>query len=233
MATRVLLPASTLCVCSPFSRFRVNGKDYNLALWDTAGQEDYDQLRPLSYPQTDIFLLCFSVISPQSFLNVREKWFPEIQHHTPDVPFIIVGTHVDFREDPVIRKVLAEREMAIVTREEGERMATEIRAEKHIECSATSRYKLDDAFKEVSALCLLLTGPGSTLLTSPFPQAIVAAISNSSTRSRYDRFYKSPSELYRQPKSSVPAAEIVSVSLSGSPEEFECPTCQQLQRSHG
>ena len=37
------------------------------------GQEDYDRLRPLSYPQTDVFLVCFSVVSPASFENVKEK----------------------------------------------------------------------------------------------------------------------------------------------------------------
>lgn len=37
------------------------------------GQEDYDRLRPLSYPQTDVFLVCFSVVSPSSFENVKEK----------------------------------------------------------------------------------------------------------------------------------------------------------------
>lgn len=52
---------------------------YTLGLFDTAGQEDYDRLRPLSYPQTDVFLVCFSVTSPASFENVREKWFPEVR----------------------------------------------------------------------------------------------------------------------------------------------------------
>ena len=51
----------------------IGGEPYTLGLFDTAGQEDYDRLRPLSYPQTDVFLVCFSVISPSSFENVKEK----------------------------------------------------------------------------------------------------------------------------------------------------------------
>ena len=67
------------------------GEDpYTLGLFDTAGQEDYDRLRPLSYPQTDVFLVCFSVTSPASFENVKEKWFPEVHHHCPGVPCLIV-----------------------------------------------------------------------------------------------------------------------------------------------
>jgi small GTP-binding protein len=51
----------------------VDGKPINLGLWDTAGQEDYDRLRPLSYPQTDVFLICFSLVSPPSLENVKNK----------------------------------------------------------------------------------------------------------------------------------------------------------------
>ena len=51
----------------------------NLGLWDTAGQEDYDRLRPLSYPQTDVFLCCFAVVSPDSYNNVKDKWIPEVE----------------------------------------------------------------------------------------------------------------------------------------------------------
>ncbi|CAG9822731.1 unnamed protein product [Phaedon cochleariae] len=68
----------------------VDGISVSLGLWDTAGQEDYDRLRPLSYPQTDVFLICFSVASPSSFENVTSKWYPEIKHHCPDAPMILV-----------------------------------------------------------------------------------------------------------------------------------------------
>lgn len=62
-----------------------------LALWDTAGQEDYDRLRPLSYPDTDVILMCFSIDSPDSLENIPEKWTPEVRHFCPNVPIILVG----------------------------------------------------------------------------------------------------------------------------------------------
>ena len=56
-----------------------------LALWDTAGQEDYDRLRPLSYPDTDVILLCFAINSRDSLENVSDKWKPEVDHFCPKV----------------------------------------------------------------------------------------------------------------------------------------------------
>lgn len=55
------------------AKVMVDNKPISLGLWDTAGQEDYDRLRPLSYPQTDVFLVCFSIVSPPSFDNVLSK----------------------------------------------------------------------------------------------------------------------------------------------------------------
>jgi hypothetical protein len=71
-----------------------DGVPVSLGLWDTAGQEDYDRLRPLSYPQTDVFLICFSVVSPSSFENVTSKWCPEIKHHCPDAPILLIGVYL-------------------------------------------------------------------------------------------------------------------------------------------
>jgi cell division control protein 42 len=132
---------------------RIGDEPYTLGLFDTAGQEDYDRLRPLSYPQTDVFLVCFSVTSPASFENVREKWFPEVHHHCPGVPCLIVGTQVDLREDASVKDKLAKQRMAPVRREDGEKMAKDLGAVKYVECSALTQFKLKDVFDEVMSTC--------------------------------------------------------------------------------
>ena len=86
----------------------IGGEPYTLGLFDTAGQEDYDRLRPLSYPQTDVFLVCFSVVSPSSFENVKEKWVPEITHHCQKTPFLLVGTQIDLRDDAATTEKLGQ-----------------------------------------------------------------------------------------------------------------------------
>lgn len=55
--------------------------------------------RPLSYPQTDIFIICFSIVNPSSFENVRAKWYNEIMYYCPETPILLVGTKMDLRED--------------------------------------------------------------------------------------------------------------------------------------
>ncbi|KAL7004789.1 Rho GTPase protein rac1 [Cystobasidiomycetes sp. EMM_F5] len=106
----------------------VDGKPINLGLWDTAGQEDYDRLRPLSYPQTDVFLICFSLVSPPSFENVKTKWYPEIQHHAPSTPIILVGTKLDLRGNEETVMKLAERRMEPISYEQAMVIKKEINA---------------------------------------------------------------------------------------------------------
>jgi len=126
----------------------VDGKPINLGLWDTAGQEDYDRLRPLSYPQTDVFLVCFSVISSSSFENVKTKWVPEIQHHAPNVPILLVGTKSDLRKDDSTIKQLNSRSQSMVTLEAAQRMAKEIGAVNFLECSALTQEGLKQVFDD-------------------------------------------------------------------------------------
>jgi cell division control protein 42 len=146
----------------------IGGRSYSLGLFDTygacaarnslrapvnavTGQEEYDRLRPLSYPLTDVFVVCFNVASPASFENVKEKWFPELHHHCPGVPRLIVGTQIDLREDPhTIDRLEQQQQRRPVSIEEGERLAHELGAFKYVECSALAMKGVDNVFDEVS-----------------------------------------------------------------------------------
>ncbi|ORX80490.1 cell division control protein [Anaeromyces robustus] len=121
---------------------------YTLGLFDTAGQEDYDRLRPLSYPQTDVFLICFSVVSPTSFVNVREKWFPEIRHHCPGVPCLLVGTQIDRLSETSTINSLAKNHEKPISAEQGQRLAKEMKAVKYVQCSARTQEGLKNVFDE-------------------------------------------------------------------------------------
>ncbi|PFX23586.1 Cell division control protein 42-like [Stylophora pistillata] len=108
----------------------IGGEPFTLGLFDTAGQEDYDRLRPLSYPQTDVFLVCFSVVSPSSFENVKEKWVPEITHHCPKTPFLLVGTQVDLRDDAGTIEKLTKNKQKPIAVEVAEKLTRELKAVK-------------------------------------------------------------------------------------------------------
>ena len=124
----------------------VDGQPINLSLWDTAGQEDYDRLRPLSYGQTDVFMVAFSVSSPTSLENVKHRWWPELCHYAPGVPIVLVGTKADLRDDVVVVNQLRTKGVSPVTEEQGQRFAKEIGAIGYVECSALSQVGLKDAF---------------------------------------------------------------------------------------
>jgi len=129
-------------------RVMCDGQHVNLDLWDTAGQEQYDRLRPLCYPKTDVFLLCFSVVNPDSYSNVKDKWFPEIRHHNRDAPVLLVGTKSDLRDNTEIISKLEAKNEKPITQEQGEKLCGEIKAIKFMECSALSGKNLREMFTE-------------------------------------------------------------------------------------
>merc|ERR1712142_1002973 len=106
------------------------------------------RLRPLSYPQTDVFLVCFSVIANSSFENVKTKWVPEIQHHAPNVPILLVGTKSDLRKDENTIKQLNSRQQSMVAVDSAQRMAKEIGAVNFLECSALTQEGLKQVFDD-------------------------------------------------------------------------------------
>ncbi|XP_017600230.1 PREDICTED: rho-related GTP-binding protein RhoG [Corvus brachyrhynchos] len=126
----------------------VDGRTINLNLWDTAGQEEYDRLRTLSYPQTNVFIICFSIASPPSYENVKHKWYPEVCHHCPSVPILLVGTKKDLRNNPETMKRLKEQNQAPITTQQGISLSKQIRAVKYLECSALNQEGIKDVFTE-------------------------------------------------------------------------------------
>jgi len=137
-----------------------------LALWDTAGQEDYDRLRPLSYPDTDVILMCFSIDSPDSLENIPEKWTPEVKHFCPNVPIILVGNKKDLRNDPNTIKELGKMKQEPVKPEEGRTMAEKINAFAYLECSAKSKEGVREVFETATRAALQVRTQRGTLASS-------------------------------------------------------------------
>ncbi|KAJ8452406.1 hypothetical protein Cgig2_006211 [Carnegiea gigantea] len=122
----------------------VEGTTVNLGLWDTAGQEDYNRLRPLSYRGADVFVLAFSLVSRASFENVQKKWILELQHYAPGVPIVLVGTKRDLRED---KHFLADHPGLLpVSTSEGEELRKQIGALYYIECSSKTQQNVKAVF---------------------------------------------------------------------------------------
>jgi small GTP-binding protein len=116
------------------------GEGHSISVWDSAGSVDYDRLRPLSYPQTDIFLVCFSVSNRDSFDSVAEKWVPEISHHTPDAKWVLVGTKSDLRS-----------EHGVVTPEEAQSLVERLKGSDYVECSSLNQSDLSEVFEKAIA----------------------------------------------------------------------------------
>lgn len=151
------------------------GKKVELALWDTAGQEEYDRLRPLSYPESHVILIVFSIDFPVSLANVEDKvcpnfpsaltppflcllacyfrsynlcllqWYPEVSHFCENTPLLLIGTKVDLRKDDQTRRMLGAQGQTTVTPEQGVAVAKAIGA-RYMECSAKTGQGVQDVF---------------------------------------------------------------------------------------
>jgi small GTP-binding protein len=150
----------------------MNGKDpYRLNIFDTAGTSssippvaphpsivlrrplhtgasDYDRLRPLSYPQTDVFLVCFSVGNPASLANVKDKWFPEARHYVQQVPYVVAATKIDLR-DADEEKYAYEDPEGLISTADGKTIARELGVAAYVECSAKTGQGVKEAFDAV------------------------------------------------------------------------------------
>ncbi|KAI6001033.1 P-loop containing nucleoside triphosphate hydrolase protein [Pisolithus orientalis] len=151
-----------------------------LSLWDTAGQEEFDRLRSLSYAETHVVMICFSVDNPVSLENVETKWIEEIVEHCPGVKLILVGEFLafvrmsswemlkppaalkcDLRDDRNVAERLARHGLHSVQYEEGLAVARRIRASRYLECSSKHNRGVSEVFHEAARLSLSTRPKGS------------------------------------------------------------------------
>ena len=129
-------------------RKMVEGTEVNIGMWDTRGQEEYDRLRLLSYLNTNVFLLCFSVDEPTSLKSIKERWYPELNQHCPGTPILLVGTKEDLRDDPEVVSQLTTRDLSPITYRQGLECARDIGAVKYMECSSLTDKGVKEVFME-------------------------------------------------------------------------------------
>jgi Ras family protein A len=125
-----------------------------LGLFDTAGQEDFDRLRPISYADTDVVLICFSISHPASAINVMDKWIPEVRHFCASCPVIVVACKLDLRTDPQTIEELKKHGEKPITTEVGQQLAAQIKADAYMECSAKTREGIQELFVHAARLSL-------------------------------------------------------------------------------
>lgn len=133
----------------------VDDQQINLQLWDTAGQEDYKKMRPLSYPSTEVFIVCFSLVAPTSLENVQNAWIQEISEHCPGVPFILVGMKSDLRDNfGENAEDFRKKGWEPIPTDKGETVRKSIGACKYIECSAKQQKNLKEVFEAAANVVL-------------------------------------------------------------------------------
>ncbi|KAI5890387.1 ras-domain-containing protein [Schizophyllum commune H4-8] len=147
------------------AEIRLDEKPVQLALWDTAGQEEYERLRPMSYSKSHVILIAFALDTPDSLENVQTKWIEEVRSICgPTIPVILVGCKADLRPESGASEASS---TSYVTRAQGERVAQLIGARAYKECSALKIEGVDDVFEAATRASMLMrdgvpTGHGAS-----------------------------------------------------------------------
>ncbi|EFA11249.1 Ras-like GTP-binding protein Rho1 [Tribolium castaneum] len=132
----------------------VDEQNVELTIWDTAGEEDYDRLRPLSYTKASVIIVCFTIDNPVSLKNVKTRWAPEVKHFCRKVPILLVGNKLDLRNNKETVEDLKRNNMQPVKFEQGLKVSKKIGARKYIECSAKHMVGVQDVFRNAARIAL-------------------------------------------------------------------------------
>ncbi|KAJ7065189.1 GTP-binding protein Rho3 [Mycena amicta] len=146
----------------------VDDQQVELSLWDTAGQEEFDRLRSLSYAETHVVMICFSIDNPISLENVESKWLDEILEYCPGVKLVLVALKCDLRDDLSVKERLHRHGAHPVQYEEGLTVARRIRASRYLECSSKHNRGVTEVFYEAARVSLStrpkVSGDGCTIM---------------------------------------------------------------------
>ncbi|KAK3103123.1 hypothetical protein FSP39_016642 [Pinctada imbricata] len=123
-----------------------------MSIWDTSGSNGYDRVRPLSYADADLVIICFSVGDPESMANTVSKWSSEVREHCPKQPIILVGCKTDLRTDKEHVASLAKKKITPVTYDQGLKTAKHIGALVYSETSSMTSHRSVSDVLEVAAL---------------------------------------------------------------------------------
>ncbi|ORY96608.1 small GTPase superfamily [Syncephalastrum racemosum] len=139
----------------------VDGQEVELSLWDTAGQEEFDRLRSLSYADSHVVVICFSVDSRDSLENIPSRWMAEVSEHCPEAKVVLVALKCDLRDN---EEFLKRKNISPVLYEEGLAVAKSINAVRYLECSAKHNRGVRECFDQAArvSLSVKLKTPANT-----------------------------------------------------------------------
>ena len=136
---------------------KVFGESIELVVVDVGGRDDYAKLRKCAYHKMDIIILCYAADSPDSLRRIVDYWVPEIKRHCPKVPFILVATKKDIRDDALYESSHVEGrggKEGVVLTISGKRVAETVGAQKFLECSARYRDNTRNVFEMAAKVAL-------------------------------------------------------------------------------
>jgi len=132
-------------------------------------------------------VLCFSLVQPNSFANVKNRWYPELKEYCPTTPILLVGTKLDLTNDDATMRSLARQSLAPITRDQALRVADELKLEGYVECSGLTQAGVKVVFDEAANLAVgkpLMKDDSGMLSSSGSSKRLKKMNSNSGKRKR-------------------------------------------------
>lgn len=143
---------------------KVFGETIELVVVEVSGRDDYARLRQCAYHKMDAVIFCYSADNVTSLDRITETWLPELQKHAPKVPYILVGTKKDVKENYIHQMELISSDgecdrredllQSVVTTAQGSELARSIGAHNFVECSARYRDGTREVFETAAKVAL-------------------------------------------------------------------------------